>query len=354
MRKLSKQARFWAATAAVFGTTLTLLALVGAPAAVLIAAALAGCSCALTARQPRHLPEAARSVGLAILAVAAGSHVDGDVLDVLLHNPFAVITAVVATLGVSLAAGQVLRLGGAVNVQTALLAGVAGGASGAAAMARELGADEPMVLALQYLRVLVVLGTLPVVASILGAHPADQPAVEAGGAGLPFTVTAVVIGLALTRVLRFSGNRMVLPLAVATTLSVSGAFPNTEVPGLVLDAGNAVIGLMVGLSFTRAALRRLSGVLPLALVQVVTSIAGAALFGALLADVAGVTAVDGYLATTPGGLPTVTGIAVGADVDVGFVVTAQVLRMLMAMLLAALLGVWIGRRRRSETGESRP
>jgi membrane AbrB-like protein len=347
MSTLRRLVGTWVAAAAVFVVALGLLALAHVPAPVLIAAAIAGCTCALVSRRPPSLPEHARSVGLAIVAVAAGSHVDGDVVDVLLDNPLVVFAAVAGTLGLSLAAGQLLRLSGRVSMQTALLASVAGGASGAAAIARELDADEAMVLALQYLRVLVVLGTLPIMATLLGAQPSAGATNEpwSGWGGLWFTVLAVAVGLLLTRIVRFSGNRMLLPLAVACVLALTGWFHNTQVPEVVLGLGNAVIGLMVGLSFTRAALRRLSGVLPLAIIQVVTSIAGAAVFGAVLANVAHVSAVDGYLATTPGGLPTVTGIAVGADVDVGFVVTAQVLRMVMAMVLAVLLGTQISRRR---------
>lgn len=342
-----KRLRFWAVAAAVFLVAAWLLTWAEVPAPVLIAGAGTGCACGLVARSPAQLPEAVRSFGLAIIAVAAGSHVNGDVLNVLLGNPVQVVAAVVGTLGLSLAAGQLLRLSGRVSTQTALLAGVAGGASGAAAIARDLDADEPVVLALQYLRVLVVLATLPVIAARIGAHPLTAGAAQGSGwGGMWFTSCAVAIGLVLTRIVRFSGNRMVLPLAVGTVVTLTGWFSVSQVPARVLDAGNASIGLMVGLSFTRAALRRLSGVLPLAIVQVVVSIAGAAAIGVVLADLAHVSPVDGYLATTPGGLPTVTGIALASDVDVGFIVTAQVLRLVLAMLLATVLGAFLSRRQR--------
>jgi uncharacterized membrane protein AbrB (regulator of aidB expression) len=49
---------------------------------------------------------------------------------------------------------------------------------------------------------------------------------------------------------------------------------------------------------------------------------------------AGVSSVDGYLATTPGGLYAVLPIAYGAGANATFVLAAQVLR-LFAMMLAA-------------------
>lgn len=348
---LPRRIGFWGFAVAILVAADRLLTLAHAPAPEMIAGAVAGCVCGLAVSRPRRLPESVRSVALAVIAAAAGAHVTADVLRVLADRPIEVLAAVAATIGLSLAASQLLRISGQVSPQTALLAGVAGGASGAAAIARDLDADEPVVLALQYLRVLVVLATLPIAVTRLGAHPVTD--VGAMGrspwAGMQFTVCAVAVGLAMTRLLRFSGNRMVLPLAASVALTMTGWFGTSEVPAHVVDVGNAAIGLMVGLVFTRAALRRLSGVLPLALAQVALSITGAAGIGLILADVAHVSPVDGYLATTPGGLPTVTGIALGSNVNVGFVVTAQVLRMVFAMLLAVLLGAFLGRRARARS-----
>jgi uncharacterized membrane protein AbrB (regulator of aidB expression) len=161
-----------------------------------------------------------------------------------------------------MAAGQLLRLSPLVNGNTAIFASIAGGASGVTAVAREMDADEAIVLSIQYLRVLFVLATIPLVATIFGGN-GSTGTVAGGGeqswADLGFTVVSVAVGLLLTRWLRFSASRLVVPMLVATGLSVLGVFGTPTVPAVVLNFAYATTGLMVGLSLTRAAVRQIAG-----------------------------------------------------------------------------------------------
>jgi uncharacterized protein len=54
--------------------------------------------------------------------------------------------------------------------------------------------------------------------------------------------------------------------------------------------------------------------------------------------------MDAYLASTPGGLPAVTAIAVSSGASVGVVVTVQLVRVFLALAMAAALGEWFVRR----------
>jgi uncharacterized membrane protein AbrB (regulator of aidB expression) len=58
-----------------------------------------------------------------------------------------------------------------------------------------------------------------------------------------------------------------------------------------------------------------------------------------------VSALDGYLATTPGGMVTVLAVASGSGADSTFVLVVQVLRMVVMVLSAPLLARWLGRGR---------
>jgi membrane AbrB-like protein len=258
----------------------------------------------------------------------------------------AVIGGVVSTLALSLLIGQILRLSPHVSASTAAFASIAGGASGVSAVAREMGADEAIVLSLQYLRVIFVLAMVPVIAAVYGAD--DGGAQTAAGAwdpyGMAYTVVALVLGLTLSRFLRFSASGLLAPLLCATALALSGYFPSTAVPAVVLAAGYGATGLMVGLSFTRDTVRQLLQLMPLALLQVVLGVVGCALIGLAFSSLADVSRLDGYLATTPGGLPAVTAIAIGSGASVGLVITMQLLRVFLALLLAPLVGVVFRRR----------
>ena len=72
---------------------------------------------------------------------------------------------------------------------------------------------------------------------------------------------------------------------------------------------------------------------------------GCACVGLLMAEALGMSWLDGYLATTPGGLSAVTAMAVGTGANVGFVVAVQSLRVVIVLLLVAAIGAFVTRRR---------
>ena len=89
-----------------------------------------------------------------------------------------------ATLLVSLVAGQLMRLQRGISPVTGAFSMIAGGASGITAMARDLGADDRMVAVLQYLRVLLIVVLMPVAATtVYGASTGGGAPAEAGGPG---------------------------------------------------------------------------------------------------------------------------------------------------------------------------
>jgi uncharacterized membrane protein AbrB (regulator of aidB expression) len=85
--------------------------------------------------------------------------------------------------------------------------------------------------------------------------------------------------------------------------------------------------------------------MPLVLIQLVIGVAGCALAGIAFARSAGISDLDGYLATSPGGIPVIVAVAIGSGADVGLVLTMQILRLLAALLIAPSLAWYLGRRR---------
>ncbi len=59
--------------------------------------------------------------------------------------------------------------------------------------------------------------------------------------------------------------------------------------------------------------------------------------GLMMAPLAGVSALDGYLATTPGVLQVVMATAIGLKANTGFVLSVQVVRLLMMLSCAPLV-----------------
>ena len=240
------------------------------------------------------------------------------------------------------AAGLLLRLQPGISPVTGAFAMIAGGASGITAMARDLGADDRMVAVLQYLRVVLIVVLMPVVAT--GVYGADtgagsavpEPDGPAWPVGLLLTAGCVLGGVPLARLVRLPVPSLLGPLLVAAAADLSGLSGGAGVPVAVEAAAFLLIGLAVGLRFTVAALRTVGRALPLALGIIAGLVAACAGLGEVLAAATGVSRLDAYLATTPGGLYAVLATATGSGADATFVLAVQVLR-LFVMLLAAPL-----------------
>jgi len=333
--------------AAFFAASAFTLVTLDAPAPYLLAGVVSGAVFTLAFRVRQRFPDPLRHLGLAIIGVAAGALITAEVAQRIAEQPAPLLGAVAATLALSLLAGQVLRFSPAITPSTAALASIAGGASGVSAIARELKADEAIVSAVQYFRVIVVIATVSFVAPLLGgASATDAAPVDAGHdwRNVAVAVGCLVVGLIAARWITFGGSRLILPMVLAVGFTVTDYLPAPAVPNVILNAGYAVIGLAVGFSFTPATIRILRKLFPFVLIQLALGVVACAGVGFALARVVGATALDGYLATTPAGLPAVTAIAVGSGADVGLIVTVQVARLFAALILASIVGTVIRRR----------
>jgi len=339
-------ALFWLVVAATGGVLIPLLTAAGTPSPYLFAGLIGGAvGPAVYRREPRPFPERARLLALALVGVGAGSMINRGVIHSVGRQPLVLGAGVVSTILVSLLVGQLLRLSKHVNAATAVLASIAGGASGVSAVAREVDADEGIVLTVQYLRVIAVLLSVPFIATHLGATSGPGTALSKPWtwSGATFTILAVGIGVVLTRWIRFTAASLILPMTIAICLSLTLWFPNSVVPQGMLNVAYGLVGLNVGLSLTPVAMRRIAALMPLALLQIVLSVGACAAGGVLLAHALGISQLDGYLATSPGGIPVVTAVAIGSGADVGLVITMQMLRLLTAMVMAPLIATYLKR-----------
>jgi len=103
------------------------------------------------------------------------------------------------------------------------------------------------------------------------------------------------------------------------------------VPGPVLEAAYLAIGLAIGLLYTRATVRYALRVLPQLVVSTMILILLCCASAALLVATIHADALTAYLATTPGGLDSVTVIALGSGANVPLVLAVQTLRILVVV-----------------------
>lgn len=343
-RKFAAPSRYFWIAISVFGVSFALLDAVHGPAPSLFAAMLGAGTYAVLADIAVEVPSTLRTIGMATVGVTAGANIDASVVDMVLARPVAVLSGVFSTIVLTLVIGQLLRLSPGMSGTTAAFASIAGGASGVSMMARDFGADEGVVLLIQYLRVVIVLVTVPIVSPFLaGGGDGGEGAAHlaSGPTDYAFFFIAGAVGFAGSRVLRFTASDILMPLLAASALSVSGVFGAISVPPVLVGIGYAILGLSVGAGFTLQRLRSVMRHLPIAIAQIFLGIAACAAAGILFAETVGVTWLDGYLATSPGGLAAVIAVAIDSDSEVGLILTMQFVRVFVALLAAPLIGLAI-------------
>ncbi|KUI30189.1 hypothetical protein AU196_05710 [Mycobacterium sp. IS-1742] len=330
------------------------LTLAGVPSAGLFAALAVGAALALLSVAPAGVPRPAGVVAQGVLGVYIGTMVQRDAFSALGSDwPF-VVGVVVATLLLSVVAGALLGLHRDVTPLTGSLALTAGGASGLVAIARDLGGDDRVVSVVQYLRVALVTASMPVVVAFV-FHPGESrpsgDVTQQGAApwylSLAMLAVLVLLGAAGGRLLRLPGAGLLGPMALTVVLQLTGFSFGLSVPTVLVQIAYFVIGWQAGLAFTTASLRAIGRILPAALGLIAVLGVATAGLGVALAHYTALTPLEGYLATSPGGVYAVLATAVETGSNVTFIIAAQVLRVLLMLFASPLLArvvVWASRR----------
>lgn len=321
------------------------LSLVGVPSAVLFGSLLGGMAHALTSPTELRVPVAAFRLGQALIGVTIGTLVSVEALRRMGGELGPILLVTLGTILLSLLSGRLLALRRDVSPVTGAFALVAGGASGIVAISRELGADDRVVTVVQYLRVLIVLVTMPLVAAVVFDPPSGAGTLSRAdgplAASLVYVALATGGGLLVARLVPLSTMTLLAPLTIAAVVVSAGWLGEVAVPTPVQWLGYALIGVQVGLRFTRVSLASITRMLPAVTALIGAMIALSALMGAALAWLTPVDGLTAYLATTPGGLFAVLATAADSGSDVTYVMAVQLFRLLVILLLAPVLARWL-------------
>ncbi len=314
---------------------------VGLPSPYLLAAFAVGIAYALMVRPPLTVPGRASVAAQGVIGVTAGSYLQRSTVSALGAHLVPILAVSGLTVALSVAAGLVLARFSHLDRATAAFGMIAGGAAGIIALSRELGADERLVAVMQYLRVLIIVAVTPAIA--IGAFGMSRATGGPGngplwsGHGALYVVAALAAGLWLARALRLPGGSILGPMLLSAAVSLVHHPLVGPVPVVAADAAFALIGLDVGLRFTARTLREAGELLPRSVVVIVAMLFVSAGLGAGLAAAANVSMLDGYLATTPGGLTAVIALTVGSNTNATFIVSVQVIRTFLMLLAAPAL-----------------
>ncbi|MDF0546102.1 AbrB family transcriptional regulator [Sphingobium sp. H39-3-25] len=238
------------------------------------------------------------------------------------------------------------------SAQTAAWGAMPGAANIMVALAAESGGDARLVAFMQYIRVIAVLSTASVVASIMaGPGPATSTVAVGGAAGMDVPLNAgalaasavlIMAGLLIGRGLRIPAGPLLVTAMLASGVHGLQLFP-MQLPGWALSLAFSAVGWFVGLQFDRAALGMAVRNLPAMICGTLALIVLCAGIGMVLSLRLGLDPVTGYLATSPGAIDTVAILASGGKADMAVVMAIQTLRFFAVIMLAPWLAAFIAR-----------
>ncbi len=315
------------------------------PSPYLLAAFVVGIGYALLVPSSLSIPASAAIGAQGVVGVMAGSYLQRSTLSAVGGHFVPIIAVSTLTVVLSVVAGLALARFSQIDRPTAAFGMIAGGAAGIISLSRELGADERLVAVMQYLRVLIIVAVTPIVA--IGAFGMSRATrgIASGplwsSHGVLYVAVALGAGLWLARVLRVPGGAILGPMMVSAIFSLIYRPLVAPIPVVVANSAFALIGLNVGLGFTLRTLREAGRMLPRSIVAIIAMLIVSAGFGVGLAAFTNVSMLDGYLATTPGGLTAVIALTLGTNTNTTFVVSVQIIRTFLMLAAAPRIANWL-------------
>jgi len=203
-------------------------------------------------------------------------------------------------------------------------------------MSESFGADIRLVAFMQYFRVVMVVVVASLVSTFWVAHSGSLiPAIIWFPPLDPLmflaTVALALAGALTGYLLRIPAGSVLVPMAFGAIAHGYFGMP-LQLPPWFLACSYAIVGWSIGLRFNRAILLHAARALPpiaLATFALIVMCGGLAW---LLHVFAGIDPLSAYLATSPGGVDAVAIIAASAKVNVSFVMSMQLARLIVVIV----------------------
>ncbi|GAB3942866.1 AbrB family transcriptional regulator [Corynebacterium tapiri] len=313
------------------------------PAAWILGAILVSGAVALTTGEELSVNKHVYTFGRGIVGILAALPLVGVPVLSLVRVVPAGLFATAITVGIGVLGGLLLaRSQASISRESGVLSMLAGGASVMPAIASDVGADVRYVALAQYLRLLAVSLSLPLVAHLLmdpagaGNSQMSHP-VQHHWFMVPVVLAIASGGGYVARSLRMPVPSVFGPLVLTVLVSLLLPSSLNLVPPMVLRVLALMsIGWVCGGSLSLRALKEYADNLLTTVIFIVVIIAACAASAWPLTHWLSISYFEAYLATSPGALETV--LALGAEGGAGHeVVAVQLIRLVSVLLLAGYL-----------------
>ena len=317
-------------------------------AAWILAGIIVAGGMALVRREELVLNSHVEKAGRGVIGVLAGLPLVGIGIGEVTPYVLPGLAVSIITVALGMSAGVVLAKSvKEISPQTGILCMLPGGSSTLPVIARETGADFRLVALSQYLRLLIVSLSLPLVTSIFNVTATGAAEETGTWWGALLLVVFALVGPYIGKLLHFPAPHIFAPLLLTV---VAGQFiPDALVmPNFVAVIAFLIIGWFCGGGLSVQVLKIFARQLPMTLLFIIITIATCAATALLLSWWMNITYFDAYLATSPGGLETVLALAHEGGSGPA-VVSVQLIRLLTLLFLAGYLSTiirWIVKRGR--------
>ncbi len=268
-----------------------------------------------------------------------------QIVDAFLAGWPLLIGLVLAIVGVAALLGWIISRLGIMQGTTAIWGVLPGAAPVMILMAEAYGADAQLVAFMQYFRVVLIAVTTSAVARYwthsagAAAHAVDLfPPLHWAA----FWPTLVVMSISLLAALRprVPAGVLLAAMTIGGVVHISG-YAALELPPWLLTAGYAVLGWTTGSRFSKDVLAAAARALPQVLGSILALMAFAAGMAFVLVRAVGVDPLTAYLATSPGGLDSISIIAASTRVDTSFVMVLQTVRFVLIIAIGSRLSRFV-------------
>jgi membrane AbrB-like protein len=340
-----RDALVWTALVAVCAAAALVLQYAGVPAPWLIGPLVVAIAASVSGLVELRVPRIVFIAAQAAIGTLIAQTFTPPVIGSIARSWVVMLLVVVTTIVAAALAGWLLARFSSIPAPTAAWGSAPGGAAAMTAMSADYGADQRIVAFMQYLRVTLVVLSASAVSRLLlpaGMHPHALATAAPDPLAVLETLAVAVAGTSAALRLKIPAAPLLGPMVLGAVLHGTGIVRIT-VPPVVLDVAYVAIGLAIGLLYTRATVLYALRVLPPLVLSTVVLIVLCCASAALLVATVHVDALTAYLATTPGGLDSVTVIALGSGANVPLVLAVQALRVFVVILSGPPLAKLIAR-----------
>jgi uncharacterized protein len=288
---------------------------------------------------PLAAPPWARQLGQWAIGVALGLYFSPEVMREVVRLAPWLLLAILFAITLGALGSLVLARATGADTTTSFFAMAIGGASEMAAQAQRHGGRVDRVAAAHSLRIMLVVLIVPLVFSWFDVHGLDPytPLARVFNPVGFAVLVAVTLGAAAAMARFGSPNSwMIGPLLAAAVITATG-HTFSALPVAVVNAGQLLIGVSLGVHFTPEFFRAAPRFLAVVALITLGYLAAATAFGILLARGSGLHWSTAVIATTPGGIGEMALTAKALQLGVPIVTAFHAIRMAAVVLTAGII-----------------